>query len=171
MEMLADEPAIDVSDKDWPIWTQATQLPPARVIHNSRYRSFVANSILSGGTVVRGAAIDNSVLAPNVEVGNDTILEDSVVLHGARIGAHCTLKRVIIDSGTVVPNGTTVVAPQSLHAAAGDVMLLTNDSIAEAIRDQTLRSHFGNHSESGLCTPVGRVESSRARSASIRATG
>ena len=126
MELLADEPAMDLYDPDWPIWTMPEQLPPAKLVYNGSHRGFVANSLLSGGTVVRGAVITNSVLGTKVSIERDTLLDESVVLPGARIGANCSLRRVIVDCDTIIPDGMVVDARED----TGGVALLTRDSIA-----------------------------------------
>lgn len=126
MELLADEPAMDLYDPDWPIWTTPGQLPPAKLVYNRSHRGFVANSMLSGGTVVRGAVITNSILGTSVSIERDTLLDESVVLPGARIGANCSLRRVIVDSEAIIPDGTALDAREE----TGGIALLTRDSIA-----------------------------------------
>jgi glucose-1-phosphate adenylyltransferase len=74
MELLADEPAMDLYDPDWPIWTMPEQLPPARLSSDGGHRAFVADSMLSGGVVIRGAVITNSVIGGNARVERDTLL-------------------------------------------------------------------------------------------------
>lgn len=141
MDLLAAEPPIDLSDPEWPIWTVPEQLPPARLIYNSRHRGFVANSMLSGGTVVRGAAITNSVLAAGVHVDSNTVLDESIVLPGARIGTDCRLRRVIVDAMTVIPNGTVMDGGED---SPPPVRLVTRDSLAAATRGfERPRAHAG----------------------------
>ena len=113
MELLGPEPPIDLHDPGWPIWTSPAQQPPARLEYNHQLRGFVANSLLAAGVVVRGATITNSVLATDVHVERGAILDQAVVLPGARIGANCCLRRVIVESDAVVADGTTVDAAPS----------------------------------------------------------
>jgi len=108
MELLTPEPPIDLHDSAWPILTAAEQLPPAKLLYASGRHGFVANSLLSGGVVVRGATVTNCVLAGNVHVAEGTLLDESVVLPGARIGANCKLRRVIVDAGVEIPDGVSV---------------------------------------------------------------
>ena len=131
MELLADAPAMDLYDPDWPVWTAPEQLAPAKLIYTRGHRGFVANSMLSGGVVVRGAEIANSVLGTRVQVGRDTVLDESVILPGARIGANCFLRRVIVDSDTQIPDGTIVDARMGSSPV---VTLLTREWIAGATR-------------------------------------
>lgn len=60
--------------------------------------------------MIRGAAVTNSVLASNVQVGQGSTLDEAVVLPHARVGSNCRLERVIVDEGVVIPDGTVVEA-------------------------------------------------------------
>jgi glucose-1-phosphate adenylyltransferase len=49
-----------------------------------------------------------------VESGSQ--IRDSVILHGVVIGRNCRIKRAIIDSGAVIPDGTSIGEdPQQEH--------------------------------------------------------
>jgi glucose-1-phosphate adenylyltransferase len=108
MELLAAKPAMDLYDARWPIRTLAEALPPAKLAEDGGRRGFVANSMLSGGTVVGCSTVTRSVLSTCVRVGDGSMLDEAVVLPNARIGANCRLRRVIIDSGVEVPDGTVI---------------------------------------------------------------
>jgi len=128
MDLLTPEPPIQLYDPAWPILTQPEQLPPAKLLYDSGRHGFVANSLLSGGVLVRGATVTNSVLAGNVCVAEGSLVDEAVILPNARIGANCRLRRVIIDTGLDIPDGTCVgwqaPAPVDCVRASGKVMLL-----------------------------------------------
>lgn len=125
MELLGSEPPLDLHDPRWPIWTSPAQAAPARLIYDRPHRGFVANSLLSGGVVVRAATVTNSVLSTNVQVDRDTIIDQAVVLPGARIGASCTLRRVIVDCDTEVPDGMEIDGAEIGDSPGSRVALLT----------------------------------------------
>ena len=132
MELLAATPPMDLYDASWPIRTLSECLPPAKLAEDAGRRGFVANSMLSGGTIVGCATVTRSVLSTNVRVGDGSMLDEAVVLPNARIGANCRLRRVIVDSGVEVPDGT-VVGWQSSGAhervtGSPHVTLLTGDA-------------------------------------------
>ena len=57
-------------------------------------------------------------------------IRDSVILHGVVIGRNCRIKRAIIDSGAVIPDGTRIGEdPQQDSArfsvSPGGVVLVT----------------------------------------------
>jgi len=108
MELLVPEPPIDLYDRSWPIMTSAESLPPARLLFDSARQGSVANSLLAGGVILRGAAVTNSVLAGNVQVETGSAVDEAVVLPNARIGSGCQLRRVIVDEGVTIPDGTVI---------------------------------------------------------------
>jgi glucose-1-phosphate adenylyltransferase len=108
MELLTPEPPFELYDPAWPIITLPEQLPPAKLLYASGRQGFVSNALLAGGVVVKGATVTNSVLSGNVRVEEGTFLDEVVALPGARIGAGCKLRRVIIDAGVEVPDGASV---------------------------------------------------------------
>jgi glucose-1-phosphate adenylyltransferase len=118
MELLVPEPPIDLYDQAWPIVTAPEQLPPARLLFDSVRKGSVANSLLAGGVVVRGAAVTNSVLSSNVQIDEGSTVDEAVILPGARIGSNCRLRRVIIDAGMEVPDGTVIEAGEEVTLLA-----------------------------------------------------
>ncbi len=102
-------PELDLYDQNWPIWTYSEVTPPAKFVHDLEGRRGLAvASLVSGGCVVSGAAIRRSLLFTNVRVNSFTTLEEAVVLPRAIIGRNASLKRVVIDSDVIIPEGLVV---------------------------------------------------------------
>ena len=114
-------------------------MPPARLLFDSARQGSVANSLLAGGVVIRGAAVTNSVLSSNVRIGEGSSVAEAVVLPGARIGSNCRLRRVIIDEGMEVPDGTVVGAGTEAGERA-TVTLLARDTLMTGEAAGDLRS-------------------------------
>jgi len=131
MELLVPEPPIDLYDPAWPIMTLSQPLPPARLLFDSARQGSVANSLLAGGVVICGAAVTNSVLSSNVRIGEGSTVDEAVVLPGARIGSNCRLRRVIVDEGMQVPDGT-VVRAEADESEKVRVTLLARGSLVGA---------------------------------------
>ena len=111
-DLLTDTPGIDLYDRDWPIYTYEKQAPPARITgfeerDNTLY-GMAANSMISKGCLVRSAHISNSILSPNVTVGQHSIVRGSVVLDNVNIGRDCIIQNAIIDKDVVIPDGTEI---------------------------------------------------------------
>lgn len=128
MELLGDPPPLDLYDSNWPILSRPQHLPPAKLLYDAERSGFVSNSLLSGGTVVDGATVTNSVLSPNVYVGRGSVLDEAVVLSGVRIGPNCILRRVIIDTDTVVPAGTVITPPERDESMRARIRLVADNS-------------------------------------------
>ena len=109
MELVSTDPALNIYDPEWPIWTYQTQLPPAKFVFNSDDRRGMAvDSMVSGGCIISGAKINRSLLFSEVFVHSYTEIEGTVILPKATIGRHCKIKNAIIDRGCSVPDNTTI---------------------------------------------------------------
>ena len=98
------EPELDLYDQDWPVWSHAQITPPAKFIHDEDGRRGMAtSSLVSGGCVVSGAQIDQSLLFTNVRCNSFSQLARVVALPDVDIGRHANLKNVVIDRGVRIP--------------------------------------------------------------------
>jgi glucose-1-phosphate adenylyltransferase len=103
------DPELNMYDSEWPIWTQQEQLAPAKfVFDNDDRRGMAVDSLISGGCLITGSSIRNSVLFSNVRVHSYAKVEGSVVLPDVIIERNCRLSRCVIDKGTVIPAGTVI---------------------------------------------------------------
>jgi glucose-1-phosphate adenylyltransferase len=66
------------------------------------------NSIVSPGSVISGALVENSVLSPNVMVRSWSSVSDSVVMDNVDIGRHAVIRRAIIDKNVRIPEGARI---------------------------------------------------------------
>ncbi|MDH4274130.1 MAG: glucose-1-phosphate adenylyltransferase [Gammaproteobacteria bacterium] len=115
MELIGVTPELNLYDQEWPIWTYQEQLPPAKFVFNDEGRRGLAiDSMVSGGCIISGAAVRRSLLFSNVRVESFSQVEDSVILPNATIGERCRLRKVIVDKGCKIPDGT--VAGEDLDA-------------------------------------------------------
>jgi glucose-1-phosphate adenylyltransferase len=109
MELVSVAPELNLYDEEWPILTYHRQLPSAKFVFRDPDREGKAlDSIVSGGCIISGSAIVNSLLFSNVRVHSYGIVTDSVVLPEVVIHRHCRISRAIIDRGCVLPAGTVI---------------------------------------------------------------
>ena len=102
-------PALDLYDRDWPIWTYAEITPPAKFVHDVDGRRGVGiSSLVSGGCIVSGAGIKRSLLFTGVRVNSYSNIENTVVLPYVEIGRRVKLANAIIDAGVKIPAGLEV---------------------------------------------------------------
>ena len=138
MELLDATPAMDLYDEAWPIHTMASVGAPARIADDGG-RHAVTNSLLASGVVVARCNVTRSVLSTNARVADGSLLDEVVVLPGARIGAGCKLRRCIVDSNVQVADGTVVgfQPPSNLERAGPQRIALIT---ADATRPKDFRS-------------------------------
>jgi glucose-1-phosphate adenylyltransferase len=97
LELIYVHPELNLYDADWPIWTYQEQLPPAKFVLDD-----------SGGCIVSGAYVRQSLLFSSVSVEEGSEVIQAVVLPQARIGKHCRITRAIIDRRCIIPDGTVI---------------------------------------------------------------
>jgi glucose-1-phosphate adenylyltransferase len=109
LELIGITPELNLYDVHWPIWTYQEQLPPAKFIfEEDDRRGMAVDSMVSGGCIISGACIRNSLLFSNVRVHSYSLVESSVVLPDVQVGENCKIKNAVIDRGCVIPDGTTI---------------------------------------------------------------
>ena len=102
-------PALDLYDRDLPIWTYAEITPPAKFVHDEDGRRGIAiNSLVSGGVIISGATVRESLLFSGVRVEERSLVERSVILPDVRIGANCQIRNAIIDANCDIAPGTRI---------------------------------------------------------------
>jgi glucose-1-phosphate adenylyltransferase len=102
-------PALDLYDKDWPIWTYSELTPPAKFVHDEDgRRGYAVSSLVSGGCIVSGAALKRSLLFSGVRINSYSDVEDAVVLPTVEIGRHVRIRRAVIDRGVKIPEGMVI---------------------------------------------------------------
>jgi glucose-1-phosphate adenylyltransferase len=109
LELIGITPELNLYDKSWPIWTYQEQLPPAKfVFDDDDRRGMAVDSMVSGGCIISGSVVRNSLLFSNVRVHSYSTIRDSVVLPDVEIGRNCRIGRAVIDRGCLVPEGTVI---------------------------------------------------------------
>ncbi len=102
-------PDLNLWDRDWPIWSYSEMTPPAKFIHDEEgRRGSAVSSMVSGGCIVSGTEVRNSLLFTQVHTNSFAMLEHAVVLPYVTVNRHARLRRVVIDRGVVIPEGLVV---------------------------------------------------------------
>jgi glucose-1-phosphate adenylyltransferase len=131
LDLTYVDPMLNLYDASWPLFTHQEQLPPAKFVHSDPGRLGVAlGSLVSGGVVVSGASVRNSLLFSKVRVHSHAHLDEAVVLPEADIGEHARLRRVVVARGCRVPEWLVVGEdPEQdasrFHRTAGGVTLIS----------------------------------------------
>jgi glucose-1-phosphate adenylyltransferase len=103
MALLADNPELDLYDKEWIIHTRSEERAPAKVGATAQ----VHRSLISHGCVIDGTVV-NSVLSPGVRVAVGAVVRDSIVMFDSVIRSGAVVDRAILDKEVVVGQGAVV---------------------------------------------------------------
>ncbi len=135
LDLTGFTPDLDLWDKDWPIWTYSESVPPAKFIHDEENRRGSAvSSLISGGCIISGTEIRNSLLFTMVHTNSFASLDQAVLLPYVNIGRSARLTKVVIDRGVDIPSGLVVGEDPEEDAkwfrvSEGGVTLITQDML------------------------------------------
>ncbi len=103
------DPDLDLWDTNWPIWTYSESVPPAKFIHDDPDRRGLAiSSLVSGGCIISGTEVRNSLLFTGVHTNSYSKLDQVVALPYAEIARHARLSKVVLDRRVHIPQGLVV---------------------------------------------------------------
>ena len=103
MNLCTPRPQLDLYDPSWPVCPVGGPYGPAKVVADAAGRPGQAlNSLVSGGAVVHGGAVFNTVLGHGVVVESGAEVEDSVLLDGCRVGRMARVRRAVVGVGAVI---------------------------------------------------------------------
>ncbi len=109
LDLTGFDPELDLWDTKWPIWTYSEGTPPAKFIHDEENRRGTAiSSLVSGGCIVSGTEIKNSLLFTQVHTNSFAMLDQAVVMPYVNIARSARLTKVVIDRGVHIPEGLVV---------------------------------------------------------------
>ena len=109
MDPVRPLPKLNLYDDNWPIRGMPQPLPSAQfVLDESGCRGEATDSVVGGGCIVSGATVRWSMLFTRVRVCERSVVEHSMRLPNVVVGRNATVRRAIIDSGCVLPDGFQV---------------------------------------------------------------
>jgi glucose-1-phosphate adenylyltransferase len=135
IELVHVTPELNLYDEEWPIWTYQPHDPPAKfVLDENGRRGTAINSMVSGGCIVSGALVEQSVLFSSVRVDERSTVFRSVILANTKLGADCAIRNAILDEGCEVPSGMQIgfdhtLDSQRFYVSRKGVVLVTPDML------------------------------------------
>ncbi|MFF0163513.1 glucose-1-phosphate adenylyltransferase [Streptomyces sp. NPDC005263] len=103
MDLIAERPAFNLYNRQWPIYTHSGQLSPARF----NAGGIASESIISAGCLIRGQ-VTRSVLSPGVVVDPGAVVQGSVLHDNVHIGRGAVVRGAVLDKNVEVPPGATI---------------------------------------------------------------
>lgn len=97
MDLLSDNPELDLYTPDWTVHTRSEERPPVRLGPEAE----IDNSMISNGCAIDGR-VERSVLSPGVRVERGAVVRDSIIFSEVHIQAGAVLDRVIVDKNAVI---------------------------------------------------------------------
>ena len=112
MDLVQEKPVFNLYETGWSIRTYQEQFPPAKIVLLARKKTGQAGSVLgsliSGGCVISGAKVQNSLLSPDVRINAAAEVYDSIIMEGVSVGKCAKIKRAIIDKDVKIPEGMVI---------------------------------------------------------------
>lgn len=128
MDLLSDHPPLDLNDPAWRIYSRN----PNQSAQYIGPDALVRNCIISEGCTVEGE-IDHSVLFFGVEVGEGSIITDSVIMPNVKIGRNVRIHKAIVSENTTIKDHTRI----GLERKDEDEILLIDNQLDEASSTKT----------------------------------
>jgi glucose-1-phosphate adenylyltransferase len=104
MDLRAVSPALNLYNRAWPLRSASYPDPPAKfTFDEEKRRGQAIDSIVSGGCILSGGLVRNSILGRNVRVHTGALVEDCIIMDSCDVGRRAKLRRAILDKNVHVP--------------------------------------------------------------------
>ena len=109
MDLRAIDPDLNLYNPEWPLRTASYPDPPAKLAFNEEGRRGQAiDSVLSGGCIISGGRVQDSVLGRGVRVHSYASVDRCVLFDNCDIGRGAQVRRAILQKNVQVPPGTKI---------------------------------------------------------------
>ena len=109
MDLNHVKPALNLYNREWPVRSTSYSDPPAKfVFDEANRRGEALNSIVSGGCILAGGVVRQSVLGRGVRVHTGAVVEGCVIMDNCDIGRHAKVRRAILDKNVRIPDDALV---------------------------------------------------------------
>jgi glucose-1-phosphate adenylyltransferase len=109
MDLRSVTPALNLYNREWPLRTASYPDPPAKfAFDEEKRRGHAIDSIVSGGCILSGGTVKDSILSRNVRVHTGAEVDQSVILDNCDIGRRARLRRVVLDKNVRIPEDAEI---------------------------------------------------------------
>ncbi len=109
MDLRAIDPELNLYNRLWPVRTATYPDPPAKLAFNDEGRRGQAiDSSLSGGCIISGATVQDSVLGRHIFVHSYAHIDSCVIHDNCEIGRHARIRRAILMKNVTIPPDTVI---------------------------------------------------------------
>lgn len=103
MDIIDTPPKFDITDEKWSIYSRNTALAAQYIGENA----VIKQSTVTQGCTIYGS-VEHSVIFSNVLIGENSQVIDSVVMPDVKIGDNVTIRGAVIGSGAVIESGAVI---------------------------------------------------------------
>lgn len=109
MDLRAVRPELDLYNREWPIRTADSHLPPPKFVHNVEGRVGQAiQSIVCSGSIISGATVIDSVIGRECVINSYAEVRSCVLMDDVHVGRGAQLHRCIVDKHVTIPPGDRI---------------------------------------------------------------
>ncbi|MDO5495240.1 MAG: glucose-1-phosphate adenylyltransferase [bacterium] len=109
MDLISVTPVFNLYNREWPLFTGYTGLPPAKFVYGHHERlGHALDSIVSPGVIVSGGEVVGSVISPECRINSWSSVRNSVLFDDVMVGRNSTINKAILDKNVVVDEGAQV---------------------------------------------------------------
>ena len=103
MDLLKLDNKLNLYDREWKIYSQNEVRPAHYIGENAK----IINSLIVEGCIINGK-VENSVLSQGVYVGKNTVIIDSVIMPNVQIGDNVRIEKSIIGNNAIINHGCQI---------------------------------------------------------------
>jgi glucose-1-phosphate adenylyltransferase len=109
MDLRSVTPALNLYNREWPLRSASYPNPPAKFTFDDENRRGQAiDTIVSGGCILSGGMVKNSVLGSGVRVHTGAVVEECVIFDNCDIGRRAKVRRAILDKNVRIPEDALI---------------------------------------------------------------
>ena len=109
MDLRSVTPALNLYNHQWPLGPTREMHPPAKFVFDmDGRRGHAIDSIVSGGCIISGGVVRDSVLGRGVRVHSGARVEKSILFDNCDIGRNARVCNAILDKNARIPAGASI---------------------------------------------------------------
>lgn len=109
MDLRYVAPALNLYNREWPLRSTSYPDPPAKfTFDDANRRGQAIDSIVSGGCILSGGVVRNSVLGRDVHVHAGALVEDCIIMDNCDIARRAKVRGAILDKNVRVPEDALI---------------------------------------------------------------
>lgn len=127
MDLINTPDAIELSNSNWTIYTNTMDLPPQYIGQNAS----IKEALIADGCSVLGT-IENTILSHKVEVGEGSVIRNSVIMPNVTIGKNVIIEKAMVAEGAVINDNAVIRSDTNEISIVSEYEVVRADEKVEA---------------------------------------